>query len=81
MEDEKFASQLCNATKTHEEWLSVMRFGMSTLLGDQCVLIDLIFTEAVREKGRNDKPRNKQEVPAIIWEIFEELELIVDTDE
>lgn len=80
METEKLATQLCNSTKTHEEWLSVMRFGMNTLLGDQLVLIDCIFTEAKREKERADKPRNQQEVPAIAWEIFGELELKVVAD-
>lgn len=76
----EIATQLCNSTKTHEEWLSVVRFGMNTLLGDQLVLIDCIFTEAAREKERNDKPRNKQDVPAIAWEIFEELELKIVAD-
>lgn len=58
-----------------------MRFGMNTLLGDQLVLIDCIFTEAKREKERNDKPRNQQEVPVIAWEIFEELELKITNGE
>ncbi len=75
METEHLATQLCNSTKTHEEWLSVIRFGINTLLADQLVLIDCIFSEATREKERNDKPRNQQEVPVIAWEIFEELKL------
>lgn len=81
METEQLATQLCNSTKTHEEWLSVMRFGMNTLLGDQLVLIDCIFTEAKREKERADKPRNQQEVPVIAWEIFGELELKITNGE
>lgn len=81
METEQLATKLCNSTETHEEWLSVMRFGMNTLLGDPLVLIDCIFTEAKREKERNDKPRNQQEVPAIAWEIFEELELKITNGE
>ena len=74
------AKQLCNSTKTHEEWLSVMRFGLNTLLGDQLVLIDCIFTEAMREKTRGDKPRNTQELPTIVWEILDELKLKLTLD-
>lgn len=81
METEQMAKQLCNSTKTHEEWLSVMRFGLNTLLGDQLVLIDCIFTEAQREYDRKDKPRNTQDMQTIAWEIFEELELKITNGE
>lgn len=72
---ENIATRLCNATNTHEEWLAVTRFGIDALIGDQITLIECVITEARREKERGDKPRNKQEVPAIAWEILEELEL------
>ena len=80
MQTEQMAKQLCNSTKTHEEWLSVMRFGLNTLLGDQLVLIDCIFTEAQREYDRKDKPRNTQELPTIVWEILDELKLKLTLD-
>lgn len=80
MTNEPIALQLCRQTKTHEEWLTVMRFGMNTLLDDQLVLIDCIFQEAQREYDRKDKPRNSQDVQTIAWEIFEELELKIVAD-
>jgi len=80
MKTESTPIRLCNATKSHAEWLSLMNFGLHSLISDQLTLIECIFAEAAREKERNDKPRNKQELPAIAWEIFDELGLKIIAD-
>ncbi len=79
--NDAFAIQLTNQTKTHEEWLSVMRFGMNTLLEDEITLIECVVTEAMREKARGDKPSNTQELPTIVWEILDELKLKLTLDD
>lgn len=80
MPNDAFAIHLTNQTKTHKEWLSVMRFGMNTLLEDEITLIECVVTEAMREKTRGDKPRNTQELPTIVWEILDELKLKLTLD-
>ncbi len=45
------AYQLARATTTHEQWLSVVVFGMPQLLSDHELLMELIVTEADRYAG------------------------------
>lgn len=53
-EQKQFAHSLLNQTKTYDEWLAVMRFGLPTLLQDQGVLIGAIMTQA--ENMANSMP-------------------------
>lgn len=45
-QQKQFASNLLAQTKSYEEWLAVMRFGLPTLLQDQEVLIASILSQA-----------------------------------
>jgi hypothetical protein len=50
---ENFAIQLTDAAKTHEEWLSIVCFGMATLLENQLLLMECIVREASRQNERS----------------------------
>ncbi len=50
-QQKQFAHNLLNQTKTYEEWLAVMRFGLPTLLQDQEVLVDAMMTQAEMMAG------------------------------
>lgn len=56
-EIETFAVTLTDSTKTHDEWLAVVRFGLSTLMENQSLLIEVIVREAQREAERFNKER------------------------
>jgi len=43
---EAFAIALTDAAKTHDEWLSIVKFGMPTLLRDQQLLMEIIVRRA-----------------------------------
>jgi hypothetical protein len=43
-----FARNLAASCKDHESWLTLIRYGLATLLENQPLLIELIFREAVR---------------------------------
>ena len=47
-EQENFAVNLTAKCKTHDEWLSVVRFGLATLLENQRVFAEIIVSEAQR---------------------------------
>ena len=59
-EEEKFAISLmdqCNADE-REKWLSIMRFGMGTLIQNPKFLIDVICQRAKQEHEEKVKPSN-----------------------
>ena len=70
---ENFAIQLTDAAKTHEEWLSIVRFGMATLLENQLLLMECIVREACRQKDRS--PVKSRVVADEARQIMEELGL------
>ncbi len=47
--DENFAVSLTDNCKTHGDWLSVVRFGLKTLLDNQLLLVEIISREAQRQ--------------------------------
>ena len=50
IEDENFAVALAEKCETHQQWLSVVRFGLPTLvLVNQPLLMELIVREAERQ--------------------------------
>lgn len=51
------ATELCKKTNSHQEWITLMTFGMPTLLKDQEVLMECIFMEAEREARRTEGAR------------------------
>lgn len=53
---ERFATNLASSTKTHDEWLSVVKFGLGTLLENQGTLAEILAAEAAREAAKNDDP-------------------------
>ena len=55
-ESENFAITLTDKCKTHSEWLSVVRYGLASLLQNQPLLIEIIVREAVREIERVQAP-------------------------
>jgi len=52
MPNDALAIQLTNQTKTHKEWLSVMHFGMNTLLEEEITLIECVVTETLESTTR-----------------------------
>ena len=56
LNEERFATNLAASTKTHDEWLSVVKFGLQTLLENQGTLAEIIAVEAAREAVKNDYP-------------------------
>lgn len=69
-EDKKnFAKSLTDNCKTHDEWLTVIRFGLSTLLEDQNFLFELISQESMRTPNSIMPPVDR------ILTIFDELGL------
>ena len=53
-EQEQFAIDLTDNSRTHDDFLLLVRFGMKTLLEHQTVLIEIIFREAERELKRKN---------------------------
>jgi hypothetical protein len=45
----KFVDWLATSCKDHDEWLTVIRYGLPTLLQDQGVLIEVLINEAKRD--------------------------------
>jgi hypothetical protein len=56
LHQENFATNLAANTKSHEEWLSVVKFGLGTLLENQGTLAEIIAAEAARESAKNNEP-------------------------
>lgn len=46
--DDNFAIDLTDKCTTDEQWLSVMRFGMQTLLDDPLLLMECIVRRATK---------------------------------
>jgi hypothetical protein len=44
--DDNFAIELTDAAKTYDEWLSIVRFGLPTLIKDQNLLMEVIVRRA-----------------------------------
>lgn len=57
-DQENFAVTLTDRCDTHEQWLSVVRFGMPTLLRSPAVLIEIIVREAVK-RGRHNAVKSR----------------------
>lgn len=55
-EQENFAIKITDTCETHQEWLSLVRYGLYTLLQNQPLLIEIIVREAVREIERGHVP-------------------------
>jgi hypothetical protein len=66
---------IIDACKTHDEWLMVVRFGLSQLLKNQPVLFEVISREASRLAVGN--PSGLIAADAIV-RIFTELELQIE---
>lgn len=52
-EQEQFALDLADNSETHEQWLSIVRFGLKTLIEEQILLVEIISREAKRETERS----------------------------
>ena len=48
---EEFVSELANQCKTHEQWVSLVRFGLPTLLKEQSLLMKIIVLESERRSS------------------------------
>lgn len=53
-EQRQFASALAAQADTHEKWLSIVKFGMQSLLNDQQLFVDIIGLEALCQQKRHD---------------------------
>jgi hypothetical protein len=49
---ENFAIKLTDDCENHEAWLSVVRYGMGTLMDNQPLLIEIIAREATKQNER-----------------------------
>lgn len=58
IDQENFAKNLAAKTKTHDEWLAVVRYGLGTLMdAPHGLLAEIIGAEAKREAEKNnDEP-------------------------
>jgi len=56
LDQERFATNLAANTKTHDEWLLVVKFGLGTLLQNQGTLAEILAAEAARESAKNNEP-------------------------
>lgn len=71
--DEQFVVDLMDGTETHEQWLSVVRFGLNNLLDNQALLIEVVSREAARVAERDT--RTTVVASDFIADIFAELGL------
>lgn len=69
IEQENFAVELTSATKSHEDWLAVVRFGLGTLLTNQGLLGEIIVNEAAREAAKVPTHKASDEVAKILREL------------
>lgn len=71
-----YTYELCGQSRTHEQWLSRMRFGLTALLDQQDVIQELIYEEACKLSSVSGmKPW------AEVGRIFEELGLKIALDD
>jgi hypothetical protein len=66
---ENFIIQLAEQTKTHEEWLSLVRFGLGTLLERQPLLAEILVLEAMREACKIPSHKTSDEIAKILREV------------
>lgn len=55
-EIEQFAIDLTDRCANHEQWLSVINFGLGTFLENQPLMIEVIVREAQRQLERKNLP-------------------------
>lgn len=77
IEKDNFAIELTDKTKSHEEWLAVVRFGLGTLLQDQHILIEVIVREAQREAAKHPHHVAADHAASILRELGLRLEVAV----
>jgi len=68
----EFIKSLTEAAKTHEDFLTIVRYGLQQLLADQQLLLKVIFADAAREVGRSG---GELSMSAAAAHTFEELGL------
>jgi hypothetical protein len=76
--DDNFVVQLSDATPTHEAWLSLMRFGLGTLLNNQSLLAEILARESEREAKKMPSHVAGDELPHIMRELG--LRIVLDTN-
>lgn len=54
IQTQDFVFNLTANTKTHTDWLTVVRFGLTTLLKSQITLITVLCSQAARLAKEND---------------------------
>ena len=71
VDKEQFAIDLLTRSKTHEEWLAIVRFGMPTLLRESLFLMELITMQAMRLHDEKLRPTFKlpDYTRYIMWEL------------
>jgi hypothetical protein len=71
-----FLVRSSDSAPSHEDWLSLMRLGMATLLGEPRLLTELIWGEASRQAARHQsRARASRGTSAEAVKIFDELGL------
>jgi hypothetical protein len=77
-EYEDFAVTLTDQAKTHGEWLSIVKFGLPTLMQDQKLLMEIIVRRAQVVCDQNKKHVPHRVVADDAWVIMDELGLKFD---
>ena len=72
---ENFGISLVEQSKSHEDWLKIMRFGLATFAENQALLLELIFAEALRELKSGGLDWTSSELATHSQEICRELGL------
>ncbi len=71
--DSAFAIELTNKCETDEQWFSVMRFGMQSLLANSPLMMNCIVRRA--EKIKMVDPQSTDPIPDIASELLRKLDL------
>ncbi len=53
-EMENFAVKLTDDSPNHDAWLSIVQYGIGTLLENQALFIEIIFREAAKQRDRKN---------------------------
>jgi hypothetical protein len=80
-EQENFVIDLMVKTKSHDEWLVVVRFGLGSLLSNQGLLAEIIVNEAIREAAKISTHKASDEVAKILGELGLKLTVTTPTQQ
>lgn len=76
LKDNKMLDDFLELVKDREQWLTVIKFGLPTLLDDQLFLVELIIKRAKKESAAN----NNKNIVGYFTGIFDDLGLKLEKE-